>query len=80
MNIDKDLETYGLEREFLEDIVKREKEVIKEEWKDTMTWEERAKIGMIDVNHVNVHIVRSHMIYNMFCARRLSERVCETTM
>lgn len=50
--IDRDLQKFGLDRDFLENILKREAEKREEVEKDTMTWEERAKIGMIEVTHL----------------------------
>jgi len=50
--IDQDLADFGLDRSYFKDILQREKEEEIEAEKDEMTWEERVKIGMIDVKHL----------------------------
>jgi len=50
--IDQDLADFGLDRSYFEDLLQREKEEEIEAKKDEMTWEDRVKIGMIDVKHL----------------------------
>jgi len=50
--IDQDLADFGLDRSYFKDLLQREKEEEIEAKKEDLTWEERVKIGMIDVKHL----------------------------